>query len=427
MNIAQLETTLREKQAAIKTLLEQQMREANAAVVTPATATTPAVTGRLRTTEEKAAVEALMEEARGIKARIDGAQNDAALQQQIEQLTSNLTRSNVTTNRERIVLASPGTQLMQSEFGDWLRKSQGRRGSNWTSPSAEIAAAEFWAATLTSDPASGGTLIVPDYRPGIVEYLFRQLVVADLLAQGTTSSNLISFMRELAPTNAAATVAEGAAKPESALVFEAATAPVRKVATWLPVTDEMLDDVPAMRSYIDSRLRMFVMLAEDDQLLNGNGTPPNLLGLRNQTGMQADLARGTDTNADAIFKQMTLIAVNAFLQVDGITMNPANWQTVQLAKDANGQYYGNGPFAAAPTPRLWGVPVAVTPAMTAGVALPGAYRTGAQMFRNGGLRVDASNSHQDFFTKNLTAIRAEERIALAVYRPGGFGEVTGLN
>jgi HK97 family phage major capsid protein len=75
---------------------------------------------------------------------------------------------------------------------------------------------------------------------------------------------------------------------------------------------------------------------------------------------------------------------------------------------------------------LWGLPVAVTPAMTAGTALVGAYASAAQVFRKGGIRVEASNSHQDFFIKNLVAIRAEERLALAVYRPGAFGEVTGL-
>jgi hypothetical protein len=48
------------------------------------------------------------------------------------------------------------------------------------------------------------------------------------------------------------------------------------------------------------------------------------------------------------------------------------------------------------------------------------------VFANGGLRVEASNSHQDFFIKNLVAIRAEERLALAVYRPAAFGTATGL-
>jgi HK97 family phage major capsid protein len=430
MNVTQLETKLRELQTKAKTLLETQMRACEDHVVTPATATAPEVKGRLRTDEEKAAVQAILDEAKGLKARIDAAKNDSSMLAELDRLTAGMAAAPPTRQPRvpgRGVIVSMGQAFIDSETYEWIKKTNGTRNSRgWTSPSSELPGLEMYAATLTSDPASGGALVVPDYRPGIVEYLFRQLVVADLLAPGTTDSNLISFMRELAPTNAAAPVAEGAAKPESTLVFEAATAPVRKIATWLPVTDEMLEDVPAMRSYIDNRLRMFVQLVEDDQLLNGDGVAPNMLGLRNQVGLQPDVVRGTDTNADAILKQITAIAVNAFIQPDGVVMHPTNWQTIQLSKDANGMYYGSGPFAAPQTPRLWGLPVAVTLAMTAGVAFPGAYRTGAQFFRKGGLRVDASNSHSDFFVKNLTAIRAEERGALAVYRPGGFGEVTGL-
>jgi HK97 family phage major capsid protein len=69
---------------------------------------------------------------------------------------------------------------------------------------------------------------------------------------------------------------------------------------------------------------------------------------------------------------------------------------------------------------LWGKRVVVTEAMDAGTALVGAFGTAAQVFRRGGLTVEASNSHSDYFRKNLTAVRAEERLALAVYRPQAF-------
>lgn len=432
MKLAQLESDLKAKKDAVASLIESTARACDEHVVTPATATTPAVTGRLKTAEEKAAIDQGLAECKAIQARIDSMKSDASMLDQLEKMTAGMTSGGTNGAKPRVpgmgVVKSLGQHFIDSETFAWLKGTSHARGTGWTSPSSELPAiTDIYGATLTSDGASGGDLITPDYRPGIVEHLFRQLVVADLIASGQTDSNLISYMKELAPTNAAAPVAEGAVKPESTLVFDAATAPVRKIATWLPVTDEMLEDVPAIRGFIDNRLRMFVQLAEDDQLLNGNGVAPNLLGLRNQPGKQAAQARGTDTNADAILKQITAIAVNAFIQPDGVTMHPTNWQTIQLAKDANGQYYGSGPFAAPQVPRIWGLPVAVTLAMTAGVALPGAYRTGAQFFRKGGLRVEASNSHSDFFVRNLTAIRAEERGALAVYRPGGFGEVTGLN
>jgi HK97 family phage major capsid protein len=251
--------------------------------------------------------------------------------------------------------------------------------------------------------------------------------VSDLLAQGTTDGPTIYYMKETTATNAAATVAEGAAKPESTLVFDAVTDSLKKIATWLPVSDEMLDDVPQIRSYIDQRLRFFVEQQEEAQLLNGDGTGTNLTGLRNRSGLATDVARGTDSNADAIFKQIMAIQTTAFVMPDAVIVHPTNWQAIALSKDSNGAYLGSGPFNSPLVPRLWGLPVVVTTAITAGVALVGAFKMGAQVFRKGGISVDVSNSHSDYFIKNLTAIRAEERVALAVYRPGAFGEVTGLN
>jgi HK97 family phage major capsid protein len=75
---------------------------------------------------------------------------------------------------------------------------------------------------------------------------------------------------------------------------------------------------------------------------------------------------------------------------------------------------------------MWGKPVVPTTAMPASTALVGAFRQASQVFRKGGLTVEASNSHADFFQRNETAIRAEERLLLAVYRPGAFGTVTNL-
>jgi hypothetical protein len=40
--------------------------------------------------------------------------------------------------------------------------------------------------------------------------------------------------------------------------------------------------------------------------------------------------------------------------------------------------------------------------------------------------LDANNGHADFFTRNLTALTAEARVALVIWRPAAFGIVTGL-
>jgi len=123
---------------------------------------------------------------------------------------------------------------------------------------------------------------------------------------------------------------------------------------------------------------------------------------------------------------MAAIATTAFVYPEGIVINPTNWFTIQIGKDTTGRYLAGNPFQPLPANSLWGVPVAPTPSIVAGTALVGAFATASQVFRKGGIRVEASNSHQDYFVKNLVAIRAEERLALCVYRPGAFGKVTGL-
>jgi HK97 family phage major capsid protein len=123
---------------------------------------------------------------------------------------------------------------------------------------------------------------------------------------------------------------------------------------------------------------------------------------------------------------MTKIATTVFVTPDAFVINPANWQTIQLTKNAAGNYLGNGPWAPAQQPMLWGIPGAVTPSIVANTALVGGFRSSAQIFRRGGVRVEATNSHASFFINNLVAIRAEERLALAVYREAAFGKVTGL-
>jgi HK97 family phage major capsid protein len=424
--IAQLEADLRAKQAEGKALLESTMRTCQEHVVKAATATEPAVLGREMTKEERAAIQAKLDEAKAIKVRIDAAQNDSNMLAELDRLTDGMQAAQptrATGDRPARETRSLGQQFVaDARYRDFIKNGGHRQTGGWTSPAVELQAT-----TLSEGSGSAGPLIIPDYQPGIIPLLFKRLVVADLIAPGTTIGNLIQYMKETTFTNAAAPVAEAGTKPESTLVYTSATSPVQKIAHWIPVTEEMLEDYAQTQSIVDARLRLGLDLAEEDQLLNGNGTPPQLLGLMNLTGLTAAQARGADTNMDAIFKQMTTIATTVFVVPDAFVINPANWQTVQIAKDANGNYLGAGPWARAQTPMLWGVPGAVTPSIVANTALVGGFRSSAQIFRRGGVRVESSNSHASFFITNLVAIRCEERLALVSYRDAAFGKVTGLN
>jgi HK97 family phage major capsid protein len=381
-------------------------------------------TGRLMTDDEKKAIQAKIDEGNALKARIDRAKGDESMSAEIERLTAGMTKSNGNNGNGQPTreTRSLGQQYVESDDFKFARTKATARATNWASNGVEL-----FATTLDTGSGSGESLLVTDYRPGIVELMFKPLTVADLLAKGTTDSNSITYMKETSFTNAADSVAEGAPKPESTLVFEQVTDLVRKIAHWLPVTDEMLEDVSQIRSYIDARLRLGLDIAEEDQLLNGSGTAPDIQGLLNRSGLTTATVRsGSVTNADAIFTAMMAVFNASFVMPTGTVMNPANWQTTQLSKDGNGNYYGAGPFAGPQPATLWGLPVSVTPSIVANTAFTGAFNSAAQVFRKGGVRLEASNSHSDFFVRNLTAIRAEERLALAVYRPAAFSKITSL-
>jgi HK97 family phage major capsid protein len=316
-----------------------------------------------------------------------------------------------------------------TQFADYAKSYKESKGSgSWLQmPEVELKT------LLSEDAGSGGDLIQPDVQAGITQILFQPPKVADLLAQGTTTSNLVRYLTETTATNAADAVLEGGLKQESTLVFDAVDEAVQKIATWIPVTDEMLEDYGQIRSYIDNRLRLFVQLKEDTELLLGTGTAPHVKGILKRTGVQHE-PKSSDTVPDAIHKAITKVRTQ-HIEPDGIVVHPTDWESMVLAKDAvGGQYFGGGPFTGAygqagngvAPQRFWGLNVVITSSITQGTALVGAFRTAAQIFRRSGITVDISNSHDTFFIYNKQAIRAEERLALAVYRGAAFCDVNGL-
>lgn len=257
----------------------------------------------------------------------------------------------------------------------------------------------------------------------ILPAALQQPRIADLIPQGTTEQTAIVYMEETTTTNAVAGTLEGNLKPESALAFTERNSPVRKIAGILPVTDELLNDIPALRSYIEMRLRLFLALAEDRDLYGGAGSP-TLTGLINISGIQTQ-ARGTDPGPDAFFKAMVKVYTGSFLQASGIVMHPIDWQNIRLLRTDQGIYIFGNPGDNAPA-RLWGLNVVQTTAATQGTALVAAFDTAVQIFRRDQVSFAISTEHSDFFARNEMLLRIEERLALVCYRPAAVVTVTGL-
>lgn len=282
--------------------------------------------------------------------------------------------------------------------------------------------------SATTDAAgSAGAGIRTTRLPGILELPQRRMTVRDLLSQGRMDGNTLEYVRETGFTNSAAPVAELATKPESDLKFDVVNTSAKVIAHWMKASRQILSDFSQLRSVIDQRLMYGLAYAEEQQLLNGDGTGQNLNGIIPQaTAYSAPITITGGTEIDAIRLAM-LQAEIALFPSTGIVMNPADWGRIELEKDSTGRYIiGNPQGTIAPT--LWGLPVVTTPAIAVDKFLTGAFRLGAQVFDRWDARVEVGYVNDDFI-KNLVTILAEERLALAVYRPqsfiyGDFGNVT---
>ena len=274
---------------------------------------------------------------------------------------------------------------------------------------------------------SQGTSLVPGARvPGIFGLPERQLTIRDLVLPGQTSSSSIEYVKETGYTNNAAPVAETTAKPYSDLTFDMTSAPVRTIAHLFKASRQILDDAPALRSYIDGRARYGLRFAEENQLLNGSGTGQNLHGLVPQaTAFAPAFAAADETGIDRL-RLAVLQVVLAEYPATAFVLNPIDWAKIELTKDAGGNYIIGNPQGSL-TPTLWNLPVVSTQAMAAGEFLTGAFSFAAQIFDRMDIEVLLSSENVDDFEKNMFTIRAEERLAFAVYRPESFvtGDVEG--
>jgi HK97 family phage major capsid protein len=272
---------------------------------------------------------------------------------------------------------------------------------------------------LTSGDGGAGDLIIPTRIPGIIQPQDRTLRVRNLLPKGRTNSNSLEFVQETGFTNNAAVVAEGAQKPESSLSFDLQTAPVRTLAHFIRASVQVLDDVPQLQSYIDTRLKYGLALVEEAELLAGDGSGQHLLGLIPQaTAFDTSRKKLGDTRIDIVRRAMTQLRLSEY-RADGLVLHPTDWEDIELQKDANDDYIWANPRGLL-GPTLWGLPVVDSTSLEEGEFLVGAFTMAAQIWDRQDAVVELSTEDADNFQKNLVTIRAEERLALTVYRPESF-------
>lgn len=329
-------------------------------------------------------------------------------------------------------------------LGEWAAKHMFKRLAEVKGVrGASVAAPEWVPSKAATDTHETGdfpvfqTPVLTSFDTSIQHQLRQPPLIASLLSSGTISGNAISyFVEKPAPFEGSfATVAEGGAKPQMHMLEpDVRTESLRKIAGFIKLTDEMMEDLGFFVSEINNRLLYELAMFEEAQLLRGDGVGTNVLGLLNRSGLQTE-ARGNaasgDTAADTIFRAMTKVQTGSGFTADGLIIHPTDYQALRLARDANDQYFGGGYFTGQygtsgmpEQPPVWGLRTIVSPVANVGEALVGNFRQSSTVYRKGGVRVESTNSHASDFTNNLVTVRAEERLALAVRNPAAIVKAT---
>ncbi len=305
--------------------------------------------------------------------------------------------------------------LNHAKFKAWM----GEAGSTPSGKVSVVVEIRNAVTELGSGEGAAGEIIIPQRIPGWVFPANRILTIRDLLPQGRTTSNAVDFVQETGFTNSAAPVAEGAQKPESSLEFTLRTSPVRTIAHWLQASKQVLEDIPQLESYINTRLTYGLKLVEEEQLLAGDGTGQNLLGLIPQaTPFDKSRRKVGDTRIDIVRRAMTQLRLSQY-QPDAVVLHPTDWEDIELQKNTQGTYIWANPRGLL-GPTLWGLPVVESTSLAPGEFLVGAFKIAAQIWDRDDVQVDISTEDRDNFIKNMVTIRVEERLALVVYRPESF-------
>jgi len=266
------------------------------------------------------------------------------------------------------------------------------------------------------------------------EFPQRGYRLRDLIPVAGLGTPQVEYARITGYTNSAGGVAEGGTKPQSAITTSVITESVANIATFIPVTRQAMNDVPALAAYINQVLRYFLQLEEDRQILNGLGAASNeLSGLLNVTGIltHSQSAVAGDTAIDAVRRGITKLQLafgDAGFDATGVVLHPNDWEQMELYKSPADERYILIPMLGTPAdgapPRIWRIPVVVTPAITENTGLLAAFDIAATLWTYEDVTLRVTDSHSDWFIKNLLAVLAEFRELLATYFPKALLEIT---
>lgn len=308
-------------------------------------------------------------------------------------------------------------QLSSDEFKNYLqsKKSGDKRAKhNIVMENVDSRKAAITPSTATADTSS------PDYlNTGIIYDFDRDMFVRNFIPSGATTANNVVVPIELTIDDGTAVTAEGIQKGVSQFTLDNKSFPVMKIAAVLKISEEMLDDIPGLVTYIVNRWGSKLKVKEDATLLYSVASSTAFDGLTVAAQAYVDaLADAAVTKWDVLMNAITQVRIDEY-RATAIMMNPADVLTLKTEKGSDGNYLGRSPWDRLPM-FCDGVQIIETTAIGAGEFLTGDFQRGAQIFDRKTASINFYDQDEDNAQKNLITVVIEERLALAVYRPNAF-------
>lgn len=358
---------------------------------------------------------------KGAEFRKEAKENFAALHKSYEAAQEQLDK--LATDMKRNV-AEGVAQKNRTFKGELIDGLKGNKDAWNAMISKRTSGLQFEIDTVKTVTESGNLtdeVIEADYIPGIVYDPERTERVRNYLSQGVTSSDQVVYNQETAYTDNTAMTAEDNTPSENSFTLERKEAPVRKIMSYLTISNEMLEDLPQVISYISTRGIEKLLNLEDTQILTGNGSGQNLTGINQVAtafapGLTVEDAQRWDVLRFAIAQLRT--QAGAEYRANGIMLHPNDVAELDTTKDSTGEYIFPGLIMANGQRSLYGVPIIETTAVSEGEFYVGDWRLGCQLFQRRGISVEFSREAE--FAKDNTAVKITERLALPIYRPKAF-------
>ena len=270
-----------------------------------------------------------------------------------------------------------------------------------------------------------GEVIPSDRVPGYKFDPTRPVHIRQLIPQGSTSSDVVRFVKESGYSNGAATAAEGSTLAQSDFDMTASDSNVRKIGTYFRISEEMLADTPQLTSYISARAPEKLLNVEDTQILSGNGTAPNLSGIitdaadfDTSSGGQFYQSVESANEFDVLVASLNQLALSNY-QASYILLHPTDFHKILLLKDSQNNYLKDQVYSGL-QPNFMGVPVIINNAISAGSFLCGNFNVGSQLWIRDNVNVEFFREDGTNVRDGFVTVRVSERIALTNYLPNAF-------